>query len=385
MDSGTRSNSAAADGRRATCIDVFEGDSHVSQFEKILHRGPNVDPVESERVRALAIARLSTMSAHPEVAQKAAPASAPPIVVEAVPAASAEPDVLGRVVESGPSTIWDPPADGGGSPEPRDLPRDEGASIAEAPGEPPVVATAYCPSCAFLLHPAPSEDRPCPRCDRPIVVRVLADGRLVYLTEAAIEVFEAERIREANERRWTEQQAAWLGLAGTVGVPMTRIDRLGRTGPSEAAVDAARDLYLTASEAAAEKVQSHGEWDVAAALRRSQANDLQRIGGAPMPPEPAAVELYRKAALTELRGIGAITRSAALLSARCCDECRADGGAVVRISTEVRRTRLPHPTCPEVLCGCRWDLAPADVQAVVRYLERNGRPIADPMLAPNVV
>ena len=208
-------------------------------------------------------------------------------------------------------------------------------------------------------------------------MRVLGDGRLVYLTEAAVEVFEAERIREENERRWAEERSAWLELAASVGAPMARIDRLGRAGPSEAAVAAARDLYLASSEQAADVVQGRGAWDVAAGLRRSQGDDLHRIGGRPMPPDPASVERYQRAALTELRGIGAITRSAALVSARCCDECRADDGTVVRISSEVRRTRLPHPGCPEVLCGCHWDLSPADVEAVVRYLQRTGRPITD--------
>ena len=56
----------------------------MSQIEKILHRSPASDAAESERVRSLAVARLSTMSAHPEVGGTASLTGAPPIVVEGV-------------------------------------------------------------------------------------------------------------------------------------------------------------------------------------------------------------------------------------------------------------------------------------------------------------
>ena len=238
---------------------------------------------------------------------------------------------------------------------------------------PRVVATAYCPYCAAHLDPPPTTDRRCARCRQRIVVRSIEGGVLVYLTEASIRVFDAEREREANLERWAGERRRWLVLARAAGAPPSRVDRFERATASEDAVEAARAFFGTTVDHAVDDALRRDLWEVAAGLRRDQARAIHQIAGRPLPVGDDITELVREAALIELRGMGTMMRNAALVAGRCCEACRAEDGVVVRISTELRRARLPHAACAKAPCRCRWDLAPRDVRTVQRYLERTGR------------
>ena len=66
------------------------------------------------------------------------------------------------------------------------------------------------------------------------------------------------------------------------------------------------------------------------------------------------VALYRDAMSAELRAQREFGRDVELVAAPCCDACQADDGLIVRISDEVKATRLPHAGCPKGICRCRW-------------------------------
>ena len=68
-----------------------------------------------------------------------------------------------------------------------------------------------------------------------------------------------------------------------------------------------------------------------------------------------------------------MTRQAELVSASCCDACRADGGQTFKISLELRTPRLPHAGCPKGLCRCDWYLPVRDQTMVRRHLRRRAR------------
>lgn len=235
------------------------------------------------------------------------------------------------------------------------------------------VATAYCPYCALPLEPPPTSDRQCTRCRQRIMVRRVAGGMVVHLTEAALEVFDAEREREANIERWTNERRKWLELAGAAGAPAPRLERLERAAVSEEAVQTARALYVATVDHAVDEALRRDRWEEAARHRRGQADALRRLTGRHVAPSEEVRDLYREAAAIELRGIATLARTAAVIGSRCCDACRADEGAAFRIAAELRATRLPHDGCSKDLCRCRWDLTPRDVRMVQRYLQRVGR------------
>jgi hypothetical protein len=235
------------------------------------------------------------------------------------------------------------------------------------------VATAYCPYCALPLEPAPTSDRQCTRCRQRIMVRRVAGGMVVHLTEAALEVFEAERAREANIERWTTDRRKWIDLARAAGAQALRLERLERAAVSEEAVQTARALYGATVDHAVDEALRRDRWEEAARHRRAQADALRRLTGRHLEPSTEVRDLYREAAAIELRGIAAMARTAAVVGSRCCDACRADDAAVFRIAAELRATRLPHDGCPKGVCRCRWDLTPRDVRMVQRYLQRVGR------------
>jgi hypothetical protein len=91
-------------------------------------------------------------------------------------------------------------------------------------------------------------------------------------------------------------------------------------------------------------------------------------------PQADVVALYREGVAAVLRGVAEIARDAELVSARCCDACRADDGIIVRISAELRAPRLPHADCPKGLCRCDWDLPARHRQTLRRYLRRKPAP-----------
>jgi hypothetical protein len=241
-----------------------------------------------------------------------------------------------------------------------------------APASAPVVA-AHCPYCAKLLDPAPTTNKRCDRCRQKIVVKRI-DGTAVYLTEAAVKVFDAERRRVHSSARWTRERDRWLGHARLAGAPAERIATLTAARLSEDVVAAARKLYLTTVDRAFRAAKNERAWDAAARIRRDEAALLHRASGSPPVPQAEVVALYREGVASVLRGVAEIARDAELVSARCCDACRADDGAVVRISSEIRSPRLPHVDCPKGLCRCDWDLPARHRQTLRRYLRRKPTP-----------
>jgi hypothetical protein len=207
------------------------------------------------------------------------------------------------------------------------------------------------------------------------------DGITVYLTEGAVLVFEAERRRVLNSARWTRDRDRWLQLASAAGASPERQAQLASARLSDDVVAAARKLYLTAVDRAFRAARAEGDWDRAASLRRDEAAVLYRDAGSPTPPPAEVLAIFREGVTAELRGVAEISRDAELLSARCCDACRADDRLVVRISAELRTPHLPHAGCPRGLCHCHWDLATHARTTMRRYLRR--RAAAESRLAPS--
>jgi hypothetical protein len=238
--------------------------------------------------------------------------------------------------------------------------------------QPQPLASTFCPYCALALDPPPTSSRRCARCRQRIVVKRV-QGRVVYLTEAAVEVFESERLRSANFGRWSKERAQWLKLARTVHADPDRIARLDAAPLSERVVESARSLYLSTTERSFREAKRDDRWEDASRLKRDQAAAMYRLDGLPVPPSDAVLALHREAVSVELRGIGKMAKEAGLVGSTCCDICRADDGRAFRIATERKASRLPHEGCPKGLCHCRWDLAFRDETMVRRYLKRKTR------------
>jgi hypothetical protein len=199
------------------------------------------------------------------------------------------------------------------------------------------------------------------------------EGRVVYLTEAAVEVFESERRRSLNFGRWSKERAQWLKLAASVHADAGRIARLDRARLTEEIVAAARGLYMSTADRHFREAKRDDRWEDASRLKRDQAAAVYKLAGSPLPPPDEVLTLHREAVVTELRGIGKMAKEAELVGSTCCEACRADDGRTFRIATELRATRLPHDGCPKCLCPCQWDLAIRDQTMVRRYLKRKVR------------
>ena len=210
-----------------------------------------------------------------------------------------------------------------------------------------------CPYCAVLLDPAPERGRLCPRCRRRIVVRRV-DGRRVLLTEDAVDVFEAERGREANLHTWTTERGRWLALSGGVSAPLSKVTRLAAAAPTEAAVLASKDLYMTSAEHAVRAARRDKHWDEVARIRREQAAALHRASGSAVPPRDDVVALHHEWSAAALRSHLGFGAQVELVSSGCCAVCRRDDGKTFRIAAELRTPRLPHQGCPKGLCQCDW-------------------------------
>jgi hypothetical protein len=236
---------------------------------------------------------------------------------------------------------------------------------ARAVPPPPV----HCPYCAAPLEPPPMSSRRCDECRQRIVVKRV-DGRPVYLTEAALPVFESERRRVAGSARLTRERNRWLELADAVGGSTHRHTQISAARLTDASVAAAKAFYLGAAERAFRGARRDKKWDLAARIRRDEAVAMHRAAGSPRPPSPEVVALYRDGVVSELRGIADISRDAELTAASCCDACKADDKLVIRITSELRQPRLPHADCPKGLCRCHWDLATRDRTTMRRYLRR---------------
>jgi hypothetical protein len=235
------------------------------------------------------------------------------------------------------------------------------------------IPQAFCPYCVVLLDPPPVSSRRCARCRQRIVVKRV-DGRVVYLTEAAVLVFAAERQRVATSKRLTRERERWIRLAASAGAPAQKIARLTAAPISEESVTAARTLYDATVERSFTVAKRERDWEKASRIRRDYAMALYQVAGSPMPPPTDLVGLFREGVAAELRGISDISRDAELVSALCCSVCRADDRRIFRIATEQRRPRLPHEGCPKGLCRCAWDLAARDRSTIRRYVKGRPRP-----------
>jgi hypothetical protein len=253
---------------------------------------------------------------------------------------------------------------------PRQVSANRAAWAKAAPALP--AGTGFCPYCALPLRPPPEATRSCPRCRQRIIVKRL-DGRAVALTEAAVFAFEAELQRIASSPRWARERQRWLKLAAAAGAPAHCAARLEAARLSEDVVEAARSLYMTSVKRSFRSAKRDRRWKDASQIRREHAAALFRLAGSPSTPPEEIVKLQREGAAAELRGIAEIARDAELVSADCCDACRADHGLIFRIAQELRVPRLPHDGCPTGLCGCRWDLAGRDKATLRRLLRRRAR------------
>jgi hypothetical protein len=219
-----------------------------------------------------------------------------------------------------------------------------------APAAPTGIA---CPSCARIVDPAPVRPRKCPFCRRLIVVR-RTGGRTVYLTEAAVEVFEAERQREADIASWTAQRAEWLRLAQGVHAPQEKIARILSRHLAPDTVAEARSLYVSAAGKVQKAAAKAGDWDVAARVGREQAAALYRDAGSPVPVPDEIAALHAEAMTALLREQAGTGTHAEIIGGRCCAACRRDDGKAFPIKEELRSPRLPHAGCPRGLCACEW-------------------------------
>ena len=223
---------------------------------------------------------------------------------------------------------------------------------AEAAGPAPVVPVA-CPNCGGVLDPPPDRTRLCPSCRHRIVVRH-SDGRTIYLTEAAVEIFEAERELEIERQAWTLARRRWLHLARAAGAPAELRRRAAAAPLSIEAVRSARDLYLDAAESAVKAARKAKRWDEVARIRRRQAAALLRRPVAARHRRDEIVALHREGVAATLRALAMVSREAELVGASCCQTCRTDNERIFRIADELRTPRLPHAGCPRGLCACDW-------------------------------
>jgi len=234
-------------------------------------------------------------------------------------------------------------------------------------------APVACPSCGWLLDPAPTRSRPCPACRQPIVVRQF-EGRLVYLSESALAVYEAERAREAQERAWDAERGRWLQLAAGVGVPTAARDRVGAGTATARAVETARRLYMDAADRTARAARQEGNWTMVAHLRREQAAAWFAALGNPVPPPEPVADLHRDGMLAVLRSLASRGTDAELVGAGCCPACRKDDGKAFKIAGELQHPRLPHPGCPKGLCACDWWIGVVEKKRRRRRRAAGGNP-----------
>jgi hypothetical protein len=242
--------------------------------------------------------------------------------------------------------------------------------------EPP----AACPYCALLLDPPPERPRLCPRCRRKIIVRRV-DGRHVFLTEEAVEVFEAERQRETNAHTWTTERGRWLALARGVSAPLDRVTRLASAPPSEANLLASKELYVTAADRAVKTARHEKHWDEVARIRREQAAAMYRAAGSTVPPPDDVVELHREWSAAALRSHRSFGAQVELVAAGCCATCKRDDGKAFRIDAELKTPRLPHSGCPRGICQCDWWPVP-DRTTRPKRVRRRSTPKPGPAAAP---
>jgi hypothetical protein len=225
--------------------------------------------------------------------------------------------------------------------------------------------------CFWIRHPNAAA------CARVVGV----DGRRILLTEQALDVFDAERDRETNERAWTGERRRWLALAKGVSAPADRVSRLGSMPPSEAVVAASKDLYLATADHAVRTARRDKRWDVVATIRREQAAALYSAGGSLLPPPDEVVILHRAWSAALLHSLVDFGAQVELVATGCCAICSRDGGRTFRIAAELRAERLPHAGCPKGLCQCDW-WPVGDKKAKSRRVRRRPGPGTGLLAAP---
>lgn len=180
------------------------------------------------------------------------------------------------------------------------------------------------------------------------------EGRVIYLTEAAVEIFEAERDRDAQTVAWEKERHDWLQLARLIGVPEDRRRAIAERPIGAQSVKAARTIYLTTVEREVKAARRDKRWEDVARMRRRQAAALFEESGGSIPPDPDVLEMYHEGMEATLRELATLSKEAELVGSTCCRACRADNERVFRIADELRTPRLPHADCPRGLCTCDW-------------------------------
>ena len=198
-------------------------------------------------------------------------------------------------------------------------------------------------------------------------------GRAIYITEAALAIFEAERRRVADSGRWSKERSRWLNAAAAADAPPAKLARLDRAPLSEEVVASAKSLYFTTVDRSYRSAKRERRWEDASRIMRDHAMVLFKLAGSPIPPPDESVEAHRLGATAALRGLDEMSRVAELVSGKCCDTCRADDGGLFKIALELRQPRLPHAGCPKGLCRCDWFLAVRDQSRVRRHLRRRAK------------
>ena len=227
------------------------------------------------------------------------------------------------------------------------------AATTPEPIEIPAPVLAACPSCGYRLDPPPKRDRRCPSCRLRIVVR-RTEGRLVYLTEDAVVVFDRERQRIEDELRWTTERDGWLALATSVDATPARVTHLAEAPLTGDVVDAARELYVTAADHSVRTARGAKDWNDVARIRREEAAVLFQSAGNPIPPPDEIAALHREGMLAVLRAFAVAYKDVELVGAGCCKPCRVGDGKAFKIIDELKTPRLPHEGCPKGLCACEW-------------------------------
>ena len=233
-------------------------------------------------------------------------------------------------------------------------------------------ATAYCPYCASLLQPPPDATRRCPRCRQRIVVRQVGT-RTVYLAEAALPVFEAERRRAMNAERWGRERDRWLDLARESGAAADRVPhRPGSpsrrpTWPPRVPSTCRPSTARSGSPGA--NVDGRRQPRSATTRRSSCSGSPARRPHRRTRSSSSTARAWRRSCTA----IGEVAKDAELRGASCCESCRVDEGRVVRIAEELRSPRLPHRGCPKGLCRCRWFISARDQAFLSEFLRRQAR------------
>jgi hypothetical protein len=205
-----------------------------------------------------------------------------------------------------------------------------------------------------------------------------SDGRAIYLTEAAVEIFERERQLEIEREAWTRERRRWLHLARLAGAPAELRRSIAVAPLSIAAVESSRALYIDTAERAVRAARRDKRWEEVARVRLRQAVALFEDAGGSLPPSEEILALHREGVAATLRALATVSREAELVGASCCRACRTDNGRIFRIADELRTARLPHAGCPRGLCACDWWPAIRDPATKKRRRRPSPAAVVDP-------